>query len=686
MGIRGLIQTSDIIEPPINIYFYNDNIYSIAPNGYFIYNRNTANNIQTDIITTYAKSGKTIKDSNDNLFIYSNGYWLTRAGYIYYNYYYKSDLSANIISGWNPSFNNNNTDFANPNIINNNTFNILDDQIIVGGEFTKVNNKNSPYFIQIDSISGQVLTYLKSMIKPLYIVNSENNYITSYDTDYVYLMQYFTSPVVQLSGSTLTIPDNINLPDTTISNIIHIDHNNILITEPYLTYFATRNGAAFLYKLDTENNLIKSQNVFPQNIQANQMFANSMSYSSVSEKLAIGAPGYNSYRGKVYVYDYNSLKLFDNEISITPTLTAADFFGYSTAIYNDKLIVGAPNTLSGAGAVYYYKNISDIWTLQQTLSAPAGETMFGLSLDLYDTTLAITAPKSTQFGTSNGAIYTYTYSDLTSSFQYNTMLGPQFLAGFNATNYNLGGGSTYTANTSSDLILSANLHNIGTKIKMLDENNIFVSAINASTASNTVGLVYHFKYDTTSSQWTTAQVLSSTDITTDKIFGSNLSLYRNNLLVTSSNDIDTNQSAIYMYINDGVDNLTLDRVYTNNYYTSLASMSDNIFTYDNNNLQVEHYLLPEQITLLDDNDATGPIFNNYEFIERIKGVNRIGMDKLHKSNIFSIEINNSKLNENIIDLTLRQRVQKSVINVIKEIIKKIIPAHTKLWKIDWTGD
>lgn len=78
------------------------------------------------------------------------------------------------------------------------------------------------------------------------------------------------------------------------------------------------------------------------------------------------------------------------------------------------------------------------------------------------------------------------------------------------------------------------------------------------------------------------------------------------------------------------------------------------------------------------------ILSKYEFIERIKGVNRAG-DRLHKSNIFSIRIKNSHLNESIADTTTRERVQDGINKIIKELIRKITPAYTQLWKIEWKG-
>ena len=60
---------------------------------------------------------------------------------------------------------------------------------------------------------------------------------------------------------------------------------------------------------------------------------------------------------------------------------------------------------------------------------------------------------------------------------------------------------------------------------------------------------------------------------------------------------------------------------------------------------------------------------------------------VHKSNLFSIRINNSRLNR---DETLgeveKENIRKSVTNVVKNIVDKITPVHTQLLGIEFTGE
>jgi hypothetical protein len=81
--------------------------------------------------------------------------------------------------------------------------------------------------------------------------------------------------------------------------------------------------------------------------------------------------------------------------------------------------------------------------------------------------------------------------------------------------------------------------------------------------------------------------------------------------------------------------------------------------------------------------TTGTAFD-YPYIERIRGVYRLTTNA-HKSNIYSIEILNSNLNENITDLTTRSYIQSIVERAILQFQEKVAPVHTQLWKIIWKG-
>lgn len=88
-------------------------------------------------------------------------------------------------------------------------------------------------------------------------------------------------------------------------------------------------------------------------------------------------------------------------------------FGYVLAIENDVLAVGAPresngNTTAHFGAVYIYRNVSNVWTFEQKISNPYigldnESSGFGVSVVLDNGRLAVShAPHGVYFYTNNG--------------------------------------------------------------------------------------------------------------------------------------------------------------------------------------------------------------------------------------------------------------------------------------------
>jgi hypothetical protein len=75
----------------------------------------------------------------------------------------------------------------------------------------------------------------------------------------------------------------------------------------------------------------------------------------------------------------------------------------------------------------------------------------------------------------------------------------------------------------------------------------------------------------------------------------------------------------------------------------------------------------------------------YEFAERIEGVYPMREIPLHISNLFSIRIRNSNINESYSGDD-KENIQKTIDNIIGNIIDKITPVHTQLFKIEWIGD
>jgi hypothetical protein len=79
------------------------------------------------------------------------------------------------------------------------------------------------------------------------------------------------------------------------------------------------------------------------------------------------------------------------------------------------------------------------------------------------------------------------------------------------------------------------------------------------------------------------------------------------------------------------------------------------------------------------------IIENYMLIERIKGLYKYKQSDGHKSNIYSIRIVNSGLNDRMPESDVKNRLRDLVSNSVREAVKKIAPASTQLWQIQYVG-
>jgi hypothetical protein len=79
------------------------------------------------------------------------------------------------------------------------------------------------------------------------------------------------------------------------------------------------------------------------------------------------------------------------------------------------------------------------------------------------------------------------------------------------------------------------------------------------------------------------------------------------------------------------------------------------------------------------------IVQGFELVERIKGLFKYKTLANHKSNIFSLELRDSGLNESMEDGPIKDKMRELIQQSILKAVKKIAPASTQLWKIIYTG-
>ena len=99
-----------------------------------------------------------------------------------------------------------------------------------------------------------------------------------------------------------------------------------------------------------------------------------ISVDILGDNIFIGAEGYQTNKGCVYVYSYSS-----GTWTLSSTLTASDgaandYFGCKLDVYEENLVVGAYGESNNKGAAYVFTNNSGTWTESAKLTASDGAT------------------------------------------------------------------------------------------------------------------------------------------------------------------------------------------------------------------------------------------------------------------------------------------------------------------------
>lgn len=137
-------------------------------------------------------------------------------------------------------------------------------------------------------------------------------------------------------------------------------------------------GAAYVYRYENST-WVREQKLAASAPQLGDEFGASVAINSAGNRIVVGAPGRNQYKGSAYVFrlDLGSdgLPYWSEEQEITALDGAMqDRFGLSTAISDFCIVIGSPlegGSSSNRGAVYVYEFIFEGgWVEKQKLVAP----------------------------------------------------------------------------------------------------------------------------------------------------------------------------------------------------------------------------------------------------------------------------------------------------------------------------
>ena len=137
-----------------------------------------------------------------------------------------------------------------------------------------------------------------------------------------------------------------------------------------------------------------------------------------SNWLAIGAPEHSSGGesvGAVYLYRNIGSRWVSGGMLQAPIQNASDEYGYSVAITDDVLVVGAPGSSnsgsSNEGSVYVYRRDGMNWNLEQQLEPDGSnhDAEFGVSVDVQGDVIAVGAWYA-QTTSDSGSVYLYSFN------------------------------------------------------------------------------------------------------------------------------------------------------------------------------------------------------------------------------------------------------------------------------------
>ena len=143
-------------------------------------------------------------------------------------------------------------------------------------------------------------------------------------------------------------------------------------------------GSAYVFRAEldcddlevlcTRKKWIQEAQFFPTDITGEEQFG--FSISSTDGEIAVGAPGTLDGRGAVYIYREESSKKW---LPMGKKLTASawvpeakDLFGFDISLQDDALAVGCPGRYNNTGAVFIFRQNSDVsWVATQEVRPPA---------------------------------------------------------------------------------------------------------------------------------------------------------------------------------------------------------------------------------------------------------------------------------------------------------------------------
>lgn len=175
-------------------------------------------------------------------------------------------------------------------------------------------------------------------------------------------------------------------------------------------------GSAYLFEkpIGDWTDTTETAKILPATVMSSTYDKYGYSVDIDGNTAVVGSIGYNQNAGRAFVYEFDG-----NAWSRIAELHASNEtvnyqFGYSVAIENDIIYIGAPAAAghyTSDGAIYVYEKTPSGWNTNETCilyGSDAGNSdKFGASLSVHNNTLVVGAPYNDQVASNAGAAYVF---------------------------------------------------------------------------------------------------------------------------------------------------------------------------------------------------------------------------------------------------------------------------------------
>jgi hypothetical protein len=208
----------------------------------------------------------------------------------------------------------------------------------------------------ITLISG----YLEDSPGSVYVHTTDDGYLSS-DGNYVWTLQ---ATLVPKDPST-----SPSQPADSFGTVMASDNKTLIISSPYYTLDTYGQGAIYIFN-GTGRHWSQLQRILSYDSTTYEYFGKQIKMEN--NRLLIGAEGYSSNTGAIYIYERSpSTLMWSRQCKLVASDTdEGSLFGRSISLSGDTALVAALNDDYGvvrSGSAYFFNKTNGLWSQQQKL-------------------------------------------------------------------------------------------------------------------------------------------------------------------------------------------------------------------------------------------------------------------------------------------------------------------------------